>query len=126
MPSFPGQAQEALLHQLLRKKLEVGVEEWVVRGRGVGEGVLGAGGVKGEEVEALWQWAAVAANEEARRYEWGGDGGEEEEEEDEDGDDEEEEGGKEGGGEGGAAAGGKPLAVEEVLRFLVRGEAGKG
>ena len=98
-----------------------------------------------EYVTGLWEWAGVAANEQARRHEWGGDftaeereGGvenvitglkrtfedEEESEEDEEGDDKmpdvkaseknlpEE-------------VDGKPLPMDDVLRFLVKGEEPK-
>ena len=103
------------------------------------------GGRRLDEITELWEWAGVAANEEARKHEWGGDytlaeieGGIEnvvtglrDEESDE------EEGGKED--EGGVRAadvegpgikkseegGRKPLSMDEMLRFLVKGEESK-
>lgn len=90
LPSYPGKTQEALLGQLLRKKLEPEVEDWVVRGRETAEkaGVgMGASVTDGDEEEKegeerkkrgtmmleLWEWAGMAANELARGHEWGGD-----------------------------------------------------
>lgn len=70
-----------MLGQLLRTKLEPRVEDWVARGRGVGqrrvateagsEGV--EGGISPTELKELWTWAPVEANMEARRRNWGGD-----------------------------------------------------
>lgn len=70
-----------MLSQLVRTKLEPRVEDWVARGRGVGEGVgkSDVGGEKSEsllsdgELKELWSWAPIEANEEARRRDWGGD-----------------------------------------------------
>lgn len=122
----------------MRKKLEPGVEDWVDEGRAIGGEVLGYGGGDADagveerkgEIEELWQWAGMAANQEARRHEWGGEftveereGGvvtglkeEEEEEEDEEDEEDEEEEEEEGKGEA--------MAMEDVLRFLVKGEVG--
>ncbi len=119
----------------MRKKLEPGVEDWVDEGRAIGGEVLGYGGGDGDagveerkgEIEELWQWAGMAANQEARRHEWGGEftveeregvvtGLKEEEEDEEDEEDEEEEEEEEGKGEA--------MAMEDVLRFLVKGEVG--
>ncbi|MCJ1233265.1 mediator of RNA polymerase II transcription subunit 8 [Varicellaria rhodocarpa] len=144
LPSFPGRTQEGLLQQLLRKKLEPGVEEWVEEGRrggGVGmddkedeggEGEGGGGGKvdmgKKEEgaLTELWAWAGGAANEEARMYVWGG-GGEggsgDEEEDSEEGEGEGEEQEEEGEGEdgdvmdidsGGVGKGGEKVALVPV------------
>ncbi|KAI4175998.1 MAG: hypothetical protein LQ343_001280 [Gyalolechia ehrenbergii] len=145
LPEFPRE-QENLLGQMLRKKLEPGVEEWVGQGlemgrregcgrdlreggdsrgdRGMGEG---GGGGRGEGMDedawkGLWEWVMVRANEEAREYEWGV-GGEdeeegEEEEEGEDGMDVEEEEGGEGFGGGGGERGDKGEKVEEAGRAL--------
>ncbi|KAI9846121.1 MAG: mediator of RNA polymerase II transcription subunit 8 [Thelocarpon superellum] len=74
LPNFPAAAEEALLVQLLRKKLEVGVEDWVLAGReaGRGEGEDGGSGdaLAAEQFEELWAWAGPAANEEARARVW--------------------------------------------------------
>lgn len=73
LPSYPGKTQEALLNQLLRKKLEPEVEDWVVQGQQVAEEV----GLLDDEAKSgvldLWSWAGMAANELARGHEWGGD-----------------------------------------------------
>lgn len=73
LPSYPGRTQEALLGQLLRKKLEPEVEDWVAEGRQVAE----EAGMGDEETRSgmleLWSWAGMAANELARGHEWGGD-----------------------------------------------------
>ena len=113
------------------------MEDWVEDGRKAGEELEGEvrGGVKG--VTELWEWAGMAANEQARSHEWGGEftneereggvenvvtglrkgvGEESSDESDEDGEDEEGEGeGREGKEEM------KPMGMEDVLRFLVRG-----
>lgn len=125
LPEMPGtEDKEALVGQLLRKKPEVGVEEWVAEGRG-----LGAEVVAKDEVLDMWAWAMVRANEEARRWEWMtaertpgemeteggggkeekmGEGEEEEEEEEAEGERREEE----------------TLGVEEMLRFMSTGAEG--
>ncbi|KAK5171927.1 mediator of RNA polymerase II transcription subunit 8 [Saxophila tyrrhenica] len=51
LPNFPGHTQEALLQQLLRKKMEPGVEKWVEEHTSTTTDV---GGTKGEEWRALW------------------------------------------------------------------------
>ncbi|KAL9632709.1 MAG: hypothetical protein Q9164_005147 [Protoblastenia rupestris] len=126
LPSYPGREQEPLLNQLLRKKLEPGVKEWVEQGRKAGEDVVGNN--QAEEWKEFWEWAAMAGNEQARAHEWGGEGSEEESEE---GDEEEEESGEDkmlgvvkaedGGGEDGKTES-KALGIDEVLRFLSKGE----
>ena len=142
LPSYPGREQEPVLNQLLRKKFEPRVEDWVEEGRTVGEEVLKEdGGRGGEEITELWEWAGVAANEEARKHEWGGDYTLEEIEggienvvtglRDEESDDEErEQEDKSAEGEGREERkpeerGGKPLSMEDMLRFLVKGEEPK-
>ncbi|MCJ1394263.1 mediator of RNA polymerase II transcription subunit 8 [Xylographa bjoerkii] len=76
LPDFPGQTQEALLGQLLRKKLEPNVEDWVAEGRHTaGENRLQGvnGTLQQSELQDLWSWAGMAANEEARKHTWGED-----------------------------------------------------
>lgn len=97
LASYPGATQEGLLCQLLRKKLEPEVEDWVARGRRAAEEAGLEDGETKREMLELWSWAGVAANELARGHEWGGEG-EGEEEEEVGGVGEEEEG--EGEGEG--------------------------
>lgn len=148
LPSYPGREQEPVLNQLLRKKFEPHVEDWVEQGRLAGEEVVkGNGGRGGDEIIELWEWAGMAANEQARKHEWGGDytleeieGGIEnvvtglrdeesdEEEEDEQVDKEKARSSAEGEGheskkpeEGGR----RPLSMNDMLRFLVKGEEPK-
>lgn len=72
LPSYPGKTQEPLLGQLLRKKLEPGVEDWVIKGKEIAE--QGAKDEKSrQDILELWTWAGMAANELARGHEWGGD-----------------------------------------------------
>ncbi|KAL9102806.1 MAG: hypothetical protein Q9163_002084 [Psora crenata] len=125
LPSYPGREEEPLLNQLLRKKLEPGVEEWVEQGKKAGEDIIGSG--KAEEWKDLWEWAGIAGNEEARAHEWGAEG-------------DDEESGEEGGEgnqdvdvtdrmpgieTGNETGGGKPLGIDDILRFLGRGEEPK-
>lgn len=61
-----------MLGQLLRKKLEPGVEDWVAKGKEIGE--QGAREEKTrQDIMELWTWAGMAANELARGHQWGGD-----------------------------------------------------
>lgn len=141
LPSFPGREQEPVLNQLLRKKFEPHVEDWVEEGRLAGEEVVkGDEGRGGDEVIETWEWAGMAANEQARKHEWGGDytleeieGGienvvtglrdesdeEEGEQQDKSGEAEDHEHKKP------AEGGGMPLSMDEMLRFLVKGEEPK-
>ena len=106
----------------------------------------GYGGRGRDEVRELWEWAGITANEQARKHEWGGEytlaemeagienvvtGLKDEEGEDEEGE-EEGMGGVSGavGVEGSESEkleerGGKTLAMDDILRFLVRGEEPK-
>ena len=74
-PEFPGQTQESLLGILLRKRLEPHVQDWVDQGREIAVESMGRG-INAEsqriEVQDLWSWAGMAANEEARKHTWGG------------------------------------------------------
>lgn len=153
LPSYPGRDQEPLLNQLLRKKLEPGVEDWVEQGRSAGEEAKAIYGVQGvDKIRELWEWAGVAANQQARRHEWGGEytieeregpggveavvtglrrGGKEDSDEGEE-EEEEEEGADDKmpglrGNEGNEAieVEEKPMPMEDVLRFLVKGEKPK-
>lgn len=74
LPSYPGRDQESLLQQLVRKKLDPGVEDWVEKGRVAGESVaLTREGRGAQDTVDLWEWAGMAANEQARKHDWGGD-----------------------------------------------------
>lgn len=104
------------------------------------------GGRGRDEIRELWEWAGITANEQARKHEWGGDytlaeveagienvvtGLRDEESEEEEGA-EEDMGGVSGaaGPEGSESEkveerAGKFLAMDDILRFLVRGEEPK-
>ncbi|KAF3891420.1 Mediator of RNA polymerase II transcription subunit 8 [Trichophyton interdigitale] len=94
-PAFPGRTESSMLNQLMRTKLEPRVEDWLAHGRSVGREALepssgdqqqptadntstsenGANTqrLSGEDLQALWEWAPIEANMEARRRNWGGD-----------------------------------------------------
>ena len=72
MTNFPGHTQENLLGQLLRKKLDPRVEDWIEgytspleRDNG-GQEVNGAeaavSGLSSEELKELWNWAGPTSN----------------------------------------------------------------
>ena len=72
---FPGQTEEVLLSQLLRKKLEPNVEDWAAEGRKIAieaSAQSSNGGLGPSELQDLWSWAGLAANEQARKHTWGG------------------------------------------------------
>ncbi|KAF2501472.1 hypothetical protein BU16DRAFT_522450 [Lophium mytilinum] len=102
LAAFPGQSQSNLLHQLLRKKLEPHVEDWISEGLGhaskfcemgeFGEGpTVGQkeGGLDEYDVSELWEWAGPAENDIARQVFTAED--EDDEDEDDEGEDEDEE-----------------------------------
>ena len=81
LPEFPGRTQEALLGQLLRKKLEPNVEDWVEEGRKTAAAASTSSrnpvrsfssSANDETHDDLWNWARLAANEQARKHTWGG------------------------------------------------------
>lgn len=56
--NFPGRSQENLVGQLLRKKLEPGVESWVEEGRALGRAGREQGArEEDEELDGLWDFA---------------------------------------------------------------------
>lgn len=135
LPTYPGKTKEPLLGQLLRKKLEPGVEDWVVKGKEIAE--QGASEEKSrQEIMELWTWAGMAANELARGHEWGGDFTQEEfegglenvvtglrrqlnwedDDDDEDEDEIEGEGKKEAPEEARDA-----MPLEQILKFMMKG-----
>jgi mediator of RNA polymerase II transcription subunit 8, fungi type len=63
--NFPGRTQEGLLQQLLRKKLEPHVEEWVDEGRTV-QATNEA--EKEKDDEELWKWARDFIGERVAKY----------------------------------------------------------
>ncbi|KAI9674887.1 MAG: mediator of RNA polymerase II transcription subunit 8 [Trizodia sp. TS-e1964] len=72
LPAFPGLTQENLLGQLLRKKLEVNVEDWIEQGRQATQKTLSDGqrGLSEKDMINLWDWAGPTANDEARKRDW--------------------------------------------------------
>lgn len=103
------------------------------------------GGRGGDEITELWEWAGIAANEQARKHEWGGDytaeeieggienvvtGLNDEESDEEENEKEDREGARstEVEGHDNTKAEGsreKPLSMNDMLRFLVKGEEPK-
>lgn len=123
VPLYPGREKEGILHQLLRKKLEPGVEEWVEQGQKTANRVVGD---DAEEWKDLWEWAAINGNELARSHDWGGN------EEDEEDEDEEDDKSRSGGGpmqgleNETKRADVKPMNTNEILRFLSKGQDSSG
>lgn len=67
LPSFPGHTHEIMLGQLMRKKLEPGVEEWISEHTAKsGQQVNGASkddrSLKDEELRDLWSWASQTSS----------------------------------------------------------------
>ena len=75
LPSFPGQTQQGLLNQLLRKKVEPGVEDWLDRGRNTAQSTFGArnDALTADDLREVWGWAPPFANGEAWKQRFGGD-----------------------------------------------------
>nr|XP_001401681.2 mediator of RNA polymerase II transcription subunit 8 [Aspergillus niger CBS 513.88] len=73
--SYPSRvpANNVALEQVLRTKLDPRVEDWVARGRRAGAPTTSSDRLLSDDAIAeLWDWAPVAANEEARKRNWGG------------------------------------------------------
>lgn len=82
LPEYPGRTQEGLLGQLLRKKLEPGVEDWVQEGVAVGRSLDSppspdndsAGfptsnpSITAQDLTDLWAWSNEAAQEPYMKY----------------------------------------------------------
>ena len=73
LPSYPGVLHEGLLNQLLRKKFEPAVEDRVASALKAAVSARDAGVNLDEINSGVWEWAGMAANEQARRHVWGGD-----------------------------------------------------
>ena len=69
---YPGQTQEEVLSQLLRKKLEPNVQDWAAEARKIAAEQTSSSGLKQSEFQELWSSAGLAANEQARKHTWGG------------------------------------------------------
>ncbi|OJD29508.1 rna polymerase ii mediator complex component med8 [Diplodia corticola] len=151
LPTFPGRSHENMATQLTRKKMVPWVEDWIADGvrlavgdeeeggasggRGGGDGatrLVGDGGLTGEQIEELWDWAGPAGGEIGREVLTAED--EDDEGEDEDDDDEDEEGGAMEGVEGGEGAGAdkktetippiRPMMpLDDIFKFVSTGVA---
>ncbi|KAK1690115.1 mediator of RNA polymerase II transcription complex subunit 8-domain-containing protein [Colletotrichum godetiae] len=64
--AYPGRVHENILLQLLRKKLEPGVEEWVERGRETTRELRGGGGEA--QLEAVWRDVRAWTVERVQKY----------------------------------------------------------
>lgn len=138
LPSYPGKTQEPLLGQLLRKKLEPSIEDWVIKGQEIAEQEVGEERSR-QDLTVLWMWAGMAANELARGHEWGGDFTQEEfdgglenvvtglrrkldwDEEDEEDDDDDNEENKEGKKKEEPEEARNAMPLEPILKFLMTG-----
>ena len=141
LPSYPGREEEGLLGQLLRKKLEVGVEEWVESGRDEGQRIFGPSSsipnssstvqstAAADHWRRLWEWAGIEANGVAREYDWGGDLDGDDEDDAEDADEEMDEDGVDAGKTGSQVKAeetvkGKPMSLDDMMRFMAKGTDG--
>lgn len=78
LADFPGRTQENLLGQLLRKKLEPDVEDYIEQGRKLATATATTTTLNATDtfdptsdaVRELWSWAGMAANEQARKHIW--------------------------------------------------------
>lgn len=134
LPSFPGRTQENLLAQLLRKRYEPRVEDWIEEGRKAAASFEGsANGRTNAETPAdfaeLWDWAGPAANNVAKdiflSYE-DSDSGSDEEEDDDDGENVKmEDAGSTDHSPSGAKAVEQPakpmLPLEDICKFMYTG-----
>ena len=90
------------------------MEEWAEEGKAEGEGLRGTGL---DDIKDFWQWAGPTANEDAGGYAWGAPLEGEESEDEEEGEQRKIDGKEE---EKAPA-----MPMEDVLRFMMRGEEGK-
>ena len=143
LPNFPGPSREGELGQLLRKKLDPGVENWIYEHTTkpqAGAQTNGAGqhdqGLKDKELRELWSWAPQTSNNIVVAMM------EEDEGEADEGDDEDEDEADEVGGEGmegiqptaglsakeedGIDLSQPPIPLESVLRFMTTGKLPSG
>ena len=75
LPTFPGRTQDVVLQQLLRTRLEPAVDDWIEHGQTVAQEILypDPSGGPTKELPQLWEWAPIAASEEAQKQKWGAD-----------------------------------------------------
>ncbi|KAF1817429.1 hypothetical protein P152DRAFT_454013 [Eremomyces bilateralis CBS 781.70] len=119
---FPGRTEEMMLQQLLRKKLDPKVEDWITSMSKETDGApLGEGdstqGFNDSMLEELWDWAGPAANEVAKEVLMPDE--EDEEEEDEEMADADETRAGEAQQQQTTVPG---MSLEQVLRFTVMGQ----
>ena len=69
LPGFPGREQEGLLGQLLRKKLEPNIEDWVAEGREFGRS--GQALVTPSDQDGLCEFAGDFVRHQVQRRSWG-------------------------------------------------------
>jgi mediator of RNA polymerase II transcription subunit 8 len=74
LPQFPGRTQEHILQQLLRTKLEPGVEEWVERGQDLANTSQNRSYyLSDNDMDQLWDSAPRDATKEGMKQKWGAD-----------------------------------------------------
>ncbi|KAK8213950.1 mediator complex, subunit Med8 [Phyllosticta capitalensis] len=135
LPTFPGPSHEIMATQLTRKKLEPWVEDWIADGVKHAAGpdgevnedskLPGDGGLTGDQLEQLWDWAGPAGGNIGREILTAED---DEDEEDDEEEEEEVEGVMDGvetsgsADKGEAVAPAKPmLKLDNVLKFVSTG-----
>ncbi|KAK0660183.1 Mediator of RNA polymerase II transcription subunit 8 [Lasiodiplodia hormozganensis] len=147
LPTFPGRSHENMATQLTRKKMVPWVEDWIADGLKLATGagaaedavarvdgarplkLAGEGGLTGEQIEELWDWAGPAGGEIGREVLTAEDEDEEGDDEDEDEEDEEE-----GAMEGVEGAGAEKktetmpplrpmMPLDDILKFVSTGVA---
>lgn len=141
LPTFPGRTHENMATQLTRKKMVPWVEDWIADGvkhaagpdaevtdNEVGLKLAGEGGLTGEQVEELWDWAGPAGGRIGREVLTAED--DDEGEEDEEDEEEDEEGAMEGVEGAGTEKKTETVApirpmmpLEDILRFVSTGVA---
>lgn len=142
-PNFPGRTHESMATQLTRKKMVPWVEDWIadgvkhaagpeaeIKGDAADTRLVGEGGMTGQQMDQLWDWAGPAGGRIGKEVLTG----EVDEEEGEDEDDEDEEEDEEGAIDGVENAGAdkktetappiRPMMpLEDILRFVSTGVA---
>lgn len=140
LPTFPGRTHENMATQLTRKKMVPWVEDWIhdgvkhaagpdaeVKGDAAGLKLAGDGGLTGEQIEELWDWAGPAGGRIGRDVLTA-------EDDDDEGDDDEEDDDDEGAMEGVESSGAdkktdtvppiRPMTpLEDILKFVSTGVA---
>ncbi|KAK7518928.1 mediator complex, subunit Med8 [Phyllosticta citriasiana] len=139
LPTFPGRSHEIMATQLTRKKLEPWVEDWIADGVKHAAGsdgdmnengkLPGHGGLTGDQIEQLWDWAGPAGGNIGREIMTAEDDDEDDDEDDEEEEEEEEvEGVMDGIETSGSASKGEAVApaqpmmkLDKILKFVSTG-----